>query len=58
MRQGKTLTHEFVEFIPDVLKEGTLYVSMRIRDRGAQVLLRMRKRGRYPAQSHGLEAHF
>jgi hypothetical protein len=28
MRQEKTLTHEFVEFIPDVLKEGTLYVSM------------------------------
>lgn len=28
MRQGKTLTHEFVEFIPDVLKDGTLYVSM------------------------------
>jgi len=28
MRQGKTLTHEFVEFIPDVLEEGTLYVSM------------------------------
>jgi hypothetical protein len=28
MRQEKTLTHEFVEFIPDVVKEGTLYVSM------------------------------
>ena len=28
MRQEKTLTHEFVEFIPDALKEGTLYVSM------------------------------
>lgn len=28
MRQKKTLTHEFVEFIPDALKEGTLYVSM------------------------------
>jgi hypothetical protein len=28
MRQGKTLTHEFVEFIPDVLKDGTLYVSV------------------------------
>lgn len=28
MRQGKTLTHEFVEFIPDVLKDGTLYVSI------------------------------
>jgi hypothetical protein len=28
MRQEKNLTHEYVEFIPDVLKEGTLYVSM------------------------------
>jgi hypothetical protein len=28
MRQQKTLTHEFVAFIPDVLTEGTLYVSM------------------------------
>lgn len=28
MRQEKTLKYEFVEFIPDVLKEGTLYVSM------------------------------
>ena len=28
MRQEKTLTHEFVEFIPDALKEGVLYVSM------------------------------
>jgi len=28
MRQGKTLTHEFVAFIPDVLDVGKLYVSM------------------------------
>lgn len=28
MRPEKTLVHEFVEFIPDVLKENTLYVSM------------------------------
>ncbi len=28
MMQGETLTHEFVEFIPDCLKDGTLYVSM------------------------------
>jgi Family of unknown function (DUF6527) len=28
MRQGQTLIHKFVEFIPDVLEEGTLYVSM------------------------------
>jgi len=28
MRQEKPLTHEFVEFIPDVLKDGTLCVSM------------------------------
>ncbi len=28
MRQGKNLKHEFVEFIPDVVEEGTLYVSM------------------------------
>jgi len=28
MRQGIVLTHEFVEFIPDDLKEGTIYVSM------------------------------
>jgi hypothetical protein len=28
MRREKLLAHEFVEFIPDVLKEGTLYVSM------------------------------
>ena len=28
MKKEKTLTHEFVEFIPDVLREGTLYVSM------------------------------
>ncbi len=28
MRQEKPLTHEFVEFIPDALKEGALYVSM------------------------------
>lgn len=28
MKRGKILTHEFVEFIPDVLKDGTLYVSM------------------------------
>ncbi len=29
MRQEKLLRHEFVEFIPDVLEERTLYVSMR-----------------------------
>jgi hypothetical protein len=28
MRPEILLTHEFVEFIPDVLKDGTLYVSM------------------------------
>jgi hypothetical protein len=28
MRPEKILAHEFVEFIPDVLREGTLYVSM------------------------------
>lgn len=28
MRRGKTLTHKFVKFIPDVLMDGTLYVSM------------------------------
>ena len=28
MRQKKLLAHEFVEFIPDDLKEGTLYVSI------------------------------
>ena len=28
MKREKILTHEFVEFIPDVLKDGTLYVSM------------------------------
>lgn len=29
MRQEIVLTHEFVEFIPDDLKEGTIYVSIR-----------------------------
>jgi len=29
MRQEIVLKHEFVEFIPDELKEGTLYVSIR-----------------------------
>ena len=29
MTQKMVLRHEFVEFIPDVLEEGTLYVSMR-----------------------------
>jgi Family of unknown function (DUF6527) len=29
VRQEIILTHEFVEFIPDHLKEGTIYVSMR-----------------------------
>lgn len=28
MTGGAALTHRFVEFIPDVLEEGTLYVSM------------------------------
>ena len=28
MRRRKDLVHKFVEFIPDVLEEGTLYVSM------------------------------
>ena len=28
MRRERTLTHEFVEFIPDVLQDGTLYVSV------------------------------
>lgn len=28
MKQEKTLTHEFVEFIPDVLEEGRIYVSI------------------------------
>src|SRR5205085_355428 len=28
MRNNNTLTHEFVEFIPDDLEEGVLYVSM------------------------------
>jgi len=28
MRQEKPLSHEFVEYIPDALEEGTLYVSM------------------------------
>ncbi len=29
MRREIVLTHEFVEFIPDDLKEGTIYVSIR-----------------------------
>lgn len=29
MRKGIVLTHEFVEFIPDDLKEGTIYVSIK-----------------------------
>lgn len=29
MKQGIVLKHEFVEFIPSKLKEGTIYVSMR-----------------------------
>ncbi len=29
MRQEIVLNHEFVEFIPDELKEGTIYVSIR-----------------------------
>lgn len=29
MRQGTLLTHKFLEFIPDVLEEETLYVSMK-----------------------------
>src|ERR1041384_1563183 len=29
MRKKNVLTHEFVEFIPDELQEGTLYVSIR-----------------------------
>jgi hypothetical protein len=29
MRQEIVLKHEFVEFIPDELKEGTIYVSIR-----------------------------
>jgi hypothetical protein len=29
MREGIVLTHEFVELIPDELKEGTIYVSLR-----------------------------
>jgi hypothetical protein len=29
MRQDFVLRHEFVEFIPDELKEGTIYVSIR-----------------------------
>jgi hypothetical protein len=29
MRQGIVLSHEFVEFIPDKLKERTIYVSIR-----------------------------
>ncbi|HYW38282.1 MAG TPA: DUF6527 family protein [Terriglobales bacterium] len=28
MKQKKVLVHEFVEFIPDVLEEGKIYVSM------------------------------
>jgi hypothetical protein len=28
MKQGKNLAHEFVEFIPDVVEEGKLYVSI------------------------------
>jgi len=28
MKRRTTLTHEFVEYIPDELKDGTLYVSM------------------------------
>jgi len=28
MKQGKSLVHEFVEFIPDVVEEGKLYVSI------------------------------
>ena len=29
MRQEIVLKHEFVEFIPDELQEGTIYVSIR-----------------------------
>jgi len=28
MKQEKTLAHEFVEFVPDVVEEGRLYVSI------------------------------
>ena len=28
MKQEKTLSHEFVEFVPDVVEEGKLYISI------------------------------
>ncbi len=43
MKKVGVLAHEFVEFIPDTLKEGTTLRIDRIRDRGSQVLLRVWK---------------
>ena len=58
MRPNAILKHEFVEFIPEELEQGTLYISIRFATGVALVLLRMRQHSRYANPPHGLEAHF
>jgi S-adenosylmethionine:tRNA-ribosyltransferase-isomerase (queuine synthetase) len=58
MKRQTTLTHEFVEYIPDELKDGTLYVLNAVRNRGSQMLLRMRQEGGNAVKPNGLEADF
>ena len=58
LKPPKTLTHEFVEFIPDVIEEGKIYVSIEYATAVHKCCLRLRKRSGDAAEPHGLEAHF
>ena len=59
MKPPKAFKHEFVEFIPDTIEEGKIYLSIdRLRDGDSQVRLRLRQGSGDAAEPHGLEAHF
>jgi hypothetical protein len=61
MKEEMVLKHEFVEFIPDELEQGTIYGDLcfdTFRNSIASVLLRLREQGSNADPAHGLETHF
>ncbi len=39
----QVLKHEFVEFIPDEIEQGIIYISITVCDGNSSLLLRLRK---------------
>ena len=57
MKPEIALKHEFVEFIPDELEQGTIYISIRFATASHLCCCGCGNKVVTPITSHGLEAH-